>query len=424
MSKFHYALRITHCALLFAAVIFFAMTPAQAYGIFWYDMSSDIPLWKKVVIFPLANSNDKNTYLISRDEESLLYWENKHLMERFEKKIKNLHTVRLAPGIKEKDEILVDKFSILLDPYPDERTRGAAVFEQTGADMYLLPRFKQNRIQTDISPRTEFNVQLSSWTEISGSQNSDGTYDKRTWTEHHVIPQKEIYLHIMELEFEGYDTENGKKVLLFTDARREYNVDEKHQFRNITKYIRKDFGEMKSGKHKDADKAGKTKIGFQDLQLPASIRGDEYSLKGAYFGMKFEAMDKLKGVSVITDATSDKTPDYYVTGTVERWEMISTWNPPRVTTYSSLVETTEKDWYDNKGKKHTMKTKKYEEKITDHYAYWSFQWNVRATFRLVNAKTGQVVVSDGGDVFDDKPMDAYRSILRSFYAKVNTYFNK
>ncbi len=407
---------------LTAAIFFLMQASAQAYGIFWYDMSLDIPMWKKVVIFPLAYSNDKNNWLISYDENSLLYWENKHLMERFEKKIKNMHTVRLAPGIKEKDEILVDKFSVLLNPYPTEKARAEAVFEQTGADMYLFPRFKEKRIQTDISPRTEFNVQLSSWTEITGSPNSDGTYDKRTWTEHHVIPEKEIHLHIMQLEFEGYDTENANKVLLFTDTRREYGVDDKHQFRSITKYIRKDFGELKSGKNKGKDKAGTINIGFKNLTLPPNVGSDEYSLKGAYFGMKFEAMDKLKGVSVITDATSDKDLNYYITGNVTEWKLIPTWHPPKVTTTSELIESKETKWKDSKGKEHTMHTKKYKDKIVDHYAYWSFSWNVRATFYLVDAKTGQVVVSESGNTFDDKPMDAYRKIMRTFCEQVNKYF--
>ncbi len=404
---------------LAAAIIFFMQTSAQAYGIFWYDMSSDLPKWKKVVIFPLANSNDKNNWLISRDENSLLYWENKHLMERFEKKIKNLHTVRLAPGIEEKNEILVDKFSVLLNPYPTEKARAEAVFDKTGADMYLLPRFKQNRIQTDISPRTEFNVKLRSWTEEEDGPNGDRVYDEREWTEHHVIPEKEVYLHIMELEFEGYDTE-ANKVLLFTDARREYGVDEKHQFRSITKYIRKDFGELKSKKNKD--KAGTINIGFKNINLPANIGGDEYSLKGAYFAMKFEATEKLKGVNVVTDAASDKNLDYYVTGRVDVWKMDSKWNLPSVTTSAKLISTEETKWTDSKGKEHKMKTKKYRDEITDHYAYWSFTWNVRATFYLVNAKTGQVVVSESGTEFNDKPMDAYRKILRNFYGEVNKYF--
>ena len=409
--------------LLMAAIILLIQSPTHAYGIFWYDMSSDIPLWKKVVIFPLANSNDKNNYLISRDEDSLLFWENKHLMDRFEKKIKNLHTVRLAPGIKEKDEILVDKFSVLLNPYPDEKARAAAVFEQTGADMYLLPRFKQNHVQVDISPRTEVDVQVSSWTEISGSPDSDGIYDKRTWTVHHVIPETKVYLHIMELEFEGYDTE-ANKVLLFTDARREYGVDEKHQFRNITKYIRKDFGELKNGKSKGKDKAGTINIGFGNLNLPANIAGDEYSLKGAYFGMKYEATDKLKGVNVIIDSTSDKNLDYYVAGTVNTWKMNSVWHLPRATTRDKLISSTEQKWTDSKGKEHKMYTKKYEQEIVDHYAYWSFSWDVNATFRLVNPKTNQIVVSFNSRDNDDKPMDAYRKILRAFYEEVNKHFKK
>lgn len=406
---------------LTAAIIFFMQTSAQAYGIFWYDMSSDLPMWKKVVIFPLANSNDKNNYLISRDENSLLYWENKHLMERFEKKIKNLHTVRLAPGIKEKDEILVDKFSVLLNPYPDEKTRAEAVFEQTGADMYLFPRFKEKRIQTDISPRTEFNVKLSSWTEISGSKDSDGIYDKKTWTEHHVIPEKEVHLHIMELEFEGYDTE-ANKVLLFTDARREYDVTEGQQFENITKYLRRDFGNLKSNKDKDKNKAETINIGFKNINLPENVSGDEYSSKGAYFAMKSQAVEKLKKVNVIIDAANNEKADYYVTGTVSTWKMNSKWVLPDVSTYESLISSEETKWKDDKGKEHTMYTKKYREEIKDHYAHWSFEWNVLATFYLVDAKTGQVVVSESVSAFDDKPMDAYRKILGTFYKSVNKYF--
>lgn len=408
---------------LTATIFLFMQASAQAYGIFWYDMSLDIPKWKKVVIFPLAYSNDKNNYLISRDENSLLYWENKHLMERFEKKIKNMHTVRLAPGIKEKDEILVDKFSVLLNPYPDEKTRATAVFEQTGADMYIFPRFKEKRIQVDISPRKEVDVQLSSWTEITGSKDRDGTYDKKTWTEHHVIPETKVYLHIMELEFEGYDTE-ANKVMLFTDARREYGTNEEKQFKDITKYIRKDFSELKSGKHKDKDKAGTINVGFKNLDLPPNVGSDEYALKGAYFGMKFEAMEKLKGVNVITDASSQKNLDYYVIGKVDKWNLHKWWSEPHVTTRASLISSEETKWKDDKGKEHKMYTKHYREKITDVYGRWNFSWQVRAAFLLVNAKTGQPVVAYGGDETNDKPMDAYRSILRDFYKQVNKYFGK
>ena len=318
---------------------------------------------------------------------------------------------------------MVDKFSILLNPYPDEKTRAAAVFEQTGADMYIFPRFKEKRIQVDISPRKEVDVQLSSWTEITGSKDKDGTYDKKTWTEHHVIPETKVYLHIMELEFEGYDTE-ANKVMLFTDARREYGTSEEKQFKDITKYIRKDFSELKSGKHKDKDKAGTINVGFKNLDLPPNVGSDEYALKGAYFGMKFEAMEKLKGVNVITNASSPKNLDYYVIGKVDKWNLHKWWSEPHTTTYASLISSEETKWKDDKGKEHKMYTKHYREKITDVYGRWNFSWQVRAAFGLVNTKTGKIVVAYGNYETNDKPMDAYRSILRDFYKQVNKYFGK
>ena len=405
-----------------ALMTLFIQSSVHAYGIFWYDMNSDMANWKKVVIFPLAYSWDKNKYLISTDENSLLYWENKLLMERMEKKIKNMHTVRLAPGIAEKGEILIDKYSVLLQQYPNEKARAEAVFEQTGADMYLLPRFKQKHIQKDISPRTVVNVQMRSWTEEKNGPNGDRTYDERNWTETHVIPAKEIFLHIMELEFEGYDTEKAQKVLTFVDSRREYGVDDKHQFRNITKYIRKDFGDIKSGKHKDKGKDGIRTIGFKNINLPSNVGSDEFALKGAYFGMKIEALDTLKNFKIITDGNSTEPLDYYVTGRINDWRMLSIWHPPYATTYNSTVESKESKWYDKEGKEHKMTTTKYKTEISDHFAYWEIKWNVNANFNLIDAKNGQVVVSGSGNETDDKVMDAYRHILKSFYKNINNSF--
>ena len=332
-----------------------------------------------------------------------------------------MHTVRIAPGIKEKDEILIDKYSVLLNPYPSEKARAEAVFEQTGADMYLFPRFRSNHVQKDISPRTEFNVELRSWTEETGGPDGYRKYNERKWTEHHVIPEKAVFLHIMELEFDGYDTD-ANKVLTFHDSRREYNVDERHQFKNISKYIRKDFEDIKSGKRDDKGKTGTATVGFKDIKLPPDVGGNEFSIKGAYFGMKIEAVDRLKNFKVITDANSNEPLNYYVTGNVSTWRMISTWNPPKVTVYASVIDSEEKEWYDSQGKKHKMKIKKYQDKITDHYAYWSFVWQVRATFQLINARTGEVIVTHSNVNNNDKVMDAYRQILKEFYKKVNERF--
>ena len=105
--------------------------------------------------------------------------------------------------------------------------------------------------------------------------------------------------------------------------------------------------------------------------------------------MKSQAVEKLKKVNVIIDAANNEKADYHVTGTVRTWKMNSKWVLPDVSTYESLISSEETKWKDNKGKEHTMYTKKYREEIKDHYAHWSFEWNVLATFYLVDAKTGQ-----------------------------------
>ena len=416
---------------LTAMILLFMQASAQAYGIFWYDMSSDIPLWKKVVIFPLANSNDKNNYLISRDENSLLYFQNKWLMNRFEKKIKNMHTVRLAPGIKEKDEILVDKFSVLLQPYPTEKARAVAVFEQTGADMYIMPRFRENKLEKVVSPRTEIEIEVSSWTEIVGSKDRDGIYDKKTWKETHVIPQHEYYVRVTNLEFEGYDIE-GNKVFLFNDARRDsalnLNIFDKSyaetQFRDIIYYLRLDFANIKSEKHRNKIKKGVANVGFKELKLPPEITDDEYALKGAYCRMKFEAIDMLKDVNVIINDNETEHLDYYITGGIDKWEHVKKWIPPTVVKFGSvIVSEEESEWRDGFIKR-KMYTRQCRDNFYDNSGYWSVYWKVQASFQLVNASTGEVVVSFGRSNDVTSPTDAYRSILRDFYKQVNKYFGK
>ncbi len=395
-------------------------TSTQAYGVFWYDMNAGLEQWKKVVIFPLANAWARDKFLIDRSETSLLYWENKHLMERFEKKIRNLHTIRLSPDIREKGEILIDKYGVLLQKYPSERARAEAVFEQTGADMYILPTFKQNKVQVDISPRVEVDLELKSWTEEKNGPDGDKKYDEKKWTEHHVIPETKVYLHIMELEFDGYDTE-ANKVLTFTDARREYGVDEKHQFRNITKYIRKDFGDIKSRKRADKGKAGELTIGFQNLKAPKNLGLDEFALRGIYFATQVEALDNLDGVRVLIDGNAPTTPNYYVTGMINRWEMKSTWHAPYATVSSSLEKTEKSKWTDKNGKEHEKKTYYYKDKITDHLGGWSFWFYAGAQLQLIDARTGAAVLSKNYLNGNDKIMDAYRADLDSFYKDVKAY---
>ena len=439
-----------------SGLIMSASGMVSAYGMFWYDMSSDLPLWKKAVIFPLSNAWEPDRFLISTDETSLLYWENKYLMERFEKKIKNMHTIRLAPGIKEKGEILLDRYSMLLEPFENEKARAEAVFERTGADMYIIPQFTQKYVHRDVSPSIEADIELSSWTEIKNGPDGNKTIDKKKWTEHHVMPAHNVYVDVTELSYTGYDTE-ANKVMLFSDIRHG-GGDDKHVFRDISKYLRKEFSEIKSGDREKKNKAGAVKIGFKDIGMPSNGNADIYSvgsarytsseaafaafnrykdgniniskaideltIKSIYYATKIKAVDELKGVRVITDGSNDEALDYYVTGDVYSWVRSWSWAAPHIGKTTEVVKTEEEKWKDKDGKEHTKTTTRYREKAADYGGWWSVRHYVRAEFSLVDAKTGTVVFSSSGMETDDKIMDAYRHVLDKFYKGVKDYLKE
>ena len=433
-----------------------ATASVSAYGQFWYDMSTDLPTWKKVVIFPLSNAWEKDKFLISRDETSLLYWENKYLMERFEKKIKNMHTIRLAPGIAEKGEILVDKYSMLLEPFENEKARAEAVFEQTGADMYIIPQFTQDYIHEDVSPSIEADIELSSWTEETGGPEGYKKYDEKKWTVHHVQPARKVYVHVRELSYTGYDTE-ANKVMMFSDIRFG-GGDEKHVFRDISKYLRKEFSEIKSGAREKKNKAGTVTIGFKNLTLPSNYDHNEYlignryypsmeaayanfnryesgsinvervldelAVKSIYYSTKTEALDKLKGVQIIFDDSVAARQDYYIAGNINRWRRYWYWSAPSISKKAERLESTESKWTDDKGKEHTKTTSKYKEEVTENYGGWGVGHSVSASFALVDAKTNKTVVYFSDSDSDNTIIDAYRHCLEKFYKAVNNYFKE
>ena len=408
-------------ALMFAMMMM--SSTASAYGFFWYDMKAGLENWKKVVIFPLANSWEPGKFLIDWDETSQLYWENKLMMEQFEKKIKNMHTVRLSPDIREKGEILTDKYSALLVPFDSERERAAAVFERTGADMYLLPTFKLNKVQAGMSPRAEMKVERRSWqTDIVDGQTSR-VYNERTRLEHHIIPSVPRYMTVVELEIDGYDAE-ANKVLTFTDARRAYDAEAKEVFADIVKYIRNDFADVKSGKRADKGKDGTISIGFKNLDMPAELSADEFAVKGIYFATKIEALDNLEEFRIITDGNDPTPPDYYVTGVVTHWQVDPVWETPFATVKPTLVNSETQTWMDAAGQQHTKQTLWYEDEIQDHLGIRAFAFKSGAFLQLVDARTGEILIADSYVSNNDKMMDAYRDGLRVFYKEVREYFKE
>ncbi|MBQ9480254.1 MAG: hypothetical protein IJU71_11980 [Selenomonadaceae bacterium] len=353
-----------------------------ARGVFWYDINSGIEQWKKAVIFPLMDADNPNHFLINRDEKSLLYWENKYLMERFEKKIKNMHTIRLSPDIREKGEILLDKYSELLEPFASERERAEAVFERTGADLYIIPSYRRKKIKIDAYKKLQYDFAAQTWT---------AEFDRR------MDPETTVggfisYINMMELNIKGYDVE-GNEVFSFTDERHNYADDERRQFQEIAEHVRQDIEDIKSGKHDFSGQSGRIKIGFRDFLLPTNLGLDEHTLRGIYFALKVNALEKLepfKEIELVFDM-NDPTPlDYYVTGEVHQWNLKSTWMNP------------------SPGELQVGK--------------WIFNSYVSMNMQLVDARTGAAVIED---VYSGKTagiMDAYYIALDEFYTQVSDYF--
>ena len=392
----------------------------DAHGAFWYDKNVEITSLGKAMLFPLSNLSTPYDYIMSDNENSLSYKKNDYLFKQFSSKIKKLKFYRMAPGLFEKEQITLYKYLDLLQPFPSEQARAEAVYDKTAADMYLVPTFRENRVQKDISPRAEFDVQLKSWTEVWNAPDhyhQSYTKDEKTWTVHHVVPETPVYLHIMSMQFTGYD-EHANKILTFVDSRREYGTNEESQFKNIVKYFRKEFGEVKSGKKfQEKGKSSGISIGFKNLKVPQNVGNDEYDIKAVFFAMKDESFKRLKNVSIKYDNSS--TPTYYVEGEFISSGMTSRWINPTYSTINKSIKTEETKWKDKDDKTHTQRTTYYTQEIVNHLGHWAFSWHAVANLRLVNARTNEVVVSRRYSDVNDKLMDCYRQIFKDFYNDVN-----
>ena len=409
------------CSTLIGLATLTIQNTVDAYGAFWYDKNVEITALGKAMLFPMSNMNTPYQYKINANEYSLEFKENDYLFKQFSKKISKLKFYRMAPGLFEKEQVTVDKYSDLLIEFPNEKARANAVYQKTAADMYLVPLVRDNHVEKHISPRKEFDVQLSSWTEVynaPGYYHQTITKDKRTWTVHHVIPETPRYLRTLILQFTGYD-EQGNKLLTFVDGRREYEVEEEPLFKNITKYFRKEFNDVKKGKKfiENIKKANGLSIGFKNLAVPANVGNDEYNIKAVFFAMKDESFKRLKNVNI--KYNNDSTPNYYVEGTITDNHLSKRWIDPSVSVSNKLIRSEESKWKDNKGNEHTQRTSYYTQEIRNHYGHYVYTWVSAADLRLVDAKNNQVVISKHYSNANDKLMDSYREIFKNFYNDVN-----
>ena len=430
-----------------AVTICFVMilpTTAFAYGEFWYDVTSHLPQFKKIVIYPVRGVNGK--YMMNEDELSEVYQVNDYFDKRFIRKLK-IKTISLGSSLKENKEIRADaeKYKSLYYKFPSENKRAATITAVTAANGYIIPRINLDKLEPHKSPEKTVTVEMKSWTEEVIGSVIKRRYGEKKWTEKHTIPAKDLMLYHMGINYNVYDR-NGKKIMTYRNFEHTYEDSytgitnavvnffggktvkslkpERYRveiLKHIIDEFRRDFKDLQDNFKTNKKKQRiSTKIGFKEINLPDNVGRDEYALKSAYFSMKDLAF-KYTNLSIDYDGKGDAK--YFVQGNITHYALHRKWIEPYVTLDNKEISSETSDYYDSKGKKHKKEIIKYETKIVDHHGYWEYKAKVSATFNLVD-KNGKVIVSHSANQTDDKVADAYRHLLKDFYIKVNKYFNE
>ena len=405
-------------AAVIVGIIFFTASKVFAYEMFWYDRNCGFNRFAKIVLFPLSNVwENPGDYLLG-SEGTKNFRLNSYVDDRFTKKLKNINFIRLANEIQEKSDILENLYGELLQPFDSEQARAAAVENATMADMYIVPRFRENRVQEDISPRREFTVQLQSWTEEIGGPEGYRKYNEQSHTVYHVIPETKIYLHIMQVEFAGYNN-RAEKILTSLQQDRRYHVTEEDQFKELVDDFQKSFVEAREEKNPTK---GEIRVGFTPVPVEGKFGGDIFFANAMSYNLQVAAVKKINRARV-TMNDSSALINFYIRSVVRNCELVPVWHEPSYYVNSNLINSEKKKWRDREGKEHEMTVNHYEQSISDRYAYWSFYWKVDADFWFVTPQN-EVIIAQGYSETDDKPADAYRHAAEDFCKQVNSNLKK
>ncbi len=397
---------------------FFTASKVFAYEVFWYDKNCGFDKFAKIVLFPLTN-NWENAYDYQLGKEgSRNFRLNSYVDDRLTKKLKKVNFIRLANEIHEKGEIMTSLYGELLQPFESEQARAAAVEEKTMADMYIVPQFRENRIQTDISPRREWNVELKTWTEETGGPDGYKKYDEKSRTVHHVIPETPVHLHIMQVEFTGYNSQ-AEKIMTSLQQDRRYNISEESQFHTLVDDFQKSFVDAR--KEKNTTK-GDIRVSFTPVDVEGKFGDDIFFGNAMDYALQISAIKKIKKARVTKNASS-MLVNFYIKSNVTRCELIPVWHDPSYSVYNKLVRTEKEKWKDKDGNEHEKTISYYDQDINDYLAGWSFYWRIAANFWLVD-RQNNVIISKSYSETDDKPVDAYRHAAEDFCSKVNSYLKK
>ncbi len=398
------------------AVLFFASghLTALAHGGLWIDLDAELRSMKKLVLFPMSISDDLNVFAVDGDESSAVFRQNDYLHRRLSKKLKDANLLRLAPDIGEQRiRETVSPFGALLAPAANAAARAAEVRRLTMADGFLVPHFRENWVRVDISPETVFHFTLREWTEIKDEKGTRVTED-RSWFVEHVVPEKEMLLRIMDVDYTLYD-EQGREVLSFENSRRRYFADAVDMYEDLAEEFAEEVKKARKGKYRPEERGDKAvSLAVSRLTLPEEMAGDSIKEKAFRFALYDEARkrDRLQ-------PESDK-PRLLVEAEIHRCEMVPTWNPPTAWVTTDYT-TSDKSWTDKDGKKHPVTKTEYTQSVEHSFGYYSYEAQAEGRLKLVDAVSGEVLMEQFFYEADDKQIDACRHGFRDFFKDVEKW---
>lgn len=196
---------------------------AFAYGNLWYDKTSALSKATKIVIFPISGIKGYDMA-------------DSYLQDKLQDKVKGVYFSLIVPPNQKSTQLIAENkdYKYLTGNFADEKARGAAVEEHLAADAYIICKVRENRVQHDVSPATWTQVTIEAWTEETGGPDGYKKWDESSYVEDHLVPEKDIYLNILDLDFYMYDT-NGNKIMLFNTRQQSYPDNEIDLFRDIIK---------------------------------------------------------------------------------------------------------------------------------------------------------------------------------------------
>ena len=341
--------------------------------------------------------------------------------------------VLLNSVLEEKQQILkTEKYDVLLEPFQTETERAKEVDDLTAADVYLVPVILSETTENYISPAKEVkNITLRSWTEDKGGPKGNRTYNEKSWTVDHFIPECKKAIHTLDVVITGYDAKANKILTYFNknitncdeDAIESYSV----KYKDTTVHVPWSQFEFCNDFNRAKDlttykKKYDATIGFKNIEIPPDNDINEYIVNGLNFTFSDEALRILRRYNVIVDP--DVLTDYTIECSINNVELKKIWHEPKIVKFSYVTNSESEEWIDKKGKVHIRTIEDYEEGIRNSFGYYSFEWDMNIQCRLIRNSTNDIMLSTNYNKNSSDIIYDYKEIVDEFHKEVKRHFDR